>query len=344
MLADHDDGLVRELGEVAAAVVQALEEERCGLGGLGLADRRDDDLICALEGADPHRVGFVVAGVDEHEPVELRRDGVDRVDGAGVEPLFGGEDLGLGAEDVVPVAGLVVDVVREIRGLRAGAEEPVDLGEQVEDARIVCTLLGGPSEGAAGLVVVPGEHAGAAITGEHARQLDGGHGLADAALAVDDDDGAGAGPVLAHGADPGPFLPFGLGRGDADADAGEHAADAPRGGLFDFLAGEERLPSCTTGCRSVSVSVRGGRGCCCGWGRSGCVDDRGRDDVGGGRDCLGWRSRDGVALVEVGQRRGDAVGVHGERLRAVTVVGREPHGAVHLLGGPADTAEDAAAN
>ncbi len=210
--------------------------------------------------------------VDEHEPVELRRDRVDRVDGAGVEALLGGEDLGLGAEDVVPGRGLVVHVVRQVRGCAPvrGAGRPAGAGRG-------CSNRARPARSTS-----PGCR-GSGCCPRRARRLRrSGRTRSTArwwswscrrALAVHDDDGAGAGPVLAHRAHPPALEAFRLGGGDADPHACEEAADALRRRLLDFLTGEERLPCCAAGRRGVVLDVGGRRR---GRGSGGSVRERRR--------------------------------------------------------------------
>ena len=73
--------------------------------------------------------------------------------------------------------------------------------DQVQDAAVVGALFGPPAQRALGFVVVPRHGRRAAVAGEDRREHDDGGGLVRPALAVDDGDGAGAGPVLADGAD-----------------------------------------------------------------------------------------------------------------------------------------------
>jgi hypothetical protein len=72
-------------------------------------------------------------------------------------------------------------------------------GEEVLHGGVVGAFLGAPADGAAGVVVVPGQDKGAAVPGEHGSEHRRGEGFADPALAVDDGDLAGAWPGLADG-------------------------------------------------------------------------------------------------------------------------------------------------
>lgn len=88
----------------------------------------------------------------------------------GGDTLVGGELDGLAAQHVKPVGGLVVHVVRQIGRLGSGAQQSFGLGKEVEDGGLVGSLFGPPSQGAPGLVGVPGDHARAAITREHSTE------------------------------------------------------------------------------------------------------------------------------------------------------------------------------
>ena len=116
------------------------------------------------------------------------------------------------------------------------------LWHEVLNGGVVAALFGAPSESAAGLVVVPREHAGAAVSGEDGREKRGRWGLVRAALAVGDRHGAGAGPMLAHGVNVGAFGHFLGRRGDVDTCTREQAPPTLSGGLLRCLLHEERGP------------------------------------------------------------------------------------------------------
>src|SRR5690625_7967011 len=101
------------------------------------------------------------------------------------------------------------------------------------------TLFGAPAECAAGLVVVPRQHARPAVAGEDGGQQDGGGGLVRPALAVDDGDGARSGPVLADGLLIGSLAALFLAGPYPDPDPGEHAADACGGRRIALCCGVE---------------------------------------------------------------------------------------------------------
>lgn len=100
-------------------------------------------------------------------------------------------------------------------------------------------FLGAPAERALGFVVVPSDGRCAAVAGQDGAEHDDGGCLVRSALAVDDGYGAGAGPVLAHGADVFAFDQLLRGRVHAEAEATEGTAPAARGGLQHGLADKE---------------------------------------------------------------------------------------------------------
>lgn len=66
------------------AAAQRVEEECAGFGVVCAGGGGYDDLVGVFDGFQPHGVGFVVAGVDEDEPVVLADDVPDEVDVVGV--------------------------------------------------------------------------------------------------------------------------------------------------------------------------------------------------------------------------------------------------------------------
>ena len=74
----------------------------------------DHQLVGVVDHPEPHRVGLVVAGVHQDQPVVLGGDAPDGVDVGGLDPLLVGQDHRLAAEDVELVAGLVVHEVGQV--------------------------------------------------------------------------------------------------------------------------------------------------------------------------------------------------------------------------------------
>ena len=94
-----------------------------------------------------------------------------------------------------------------------------------------------PAQGASGLVVIPGQHPGPAVTGEDRTEQDGGGGFPCPSLPLTMAMVRRAWPVLAHGLHICTFGTFVLARGHADAHAGHGAAPAFGGWFFDLFLG-----------------------------------------------------------------------------------------------------------
>jgi hypothetical protein len=145
--------------------------------------------------------------------------------------------------------------------------------DQVQDAAVMGALFGAPAQGALGFVVVPGDGGGAAVAGEDGREHDDRGGLVRPALAVDDGNGPGAGPVLADGADVFALGQFFGGGVHPEAKAGEGTAPALRGRFQDRGADQERgFLQAAPGRRCLAAC----RGLAGGWGGVFWCDGSGR--------------------------------------------------------------------
>ena len=116
------------------------------------------------------------------------------------------------------------------------------------------SLLGAPAQRPARLIVVPREHASAAVACEHGGEEDGARRLAGAALGVDDRDRARAGPVLGDRRDIRALGTLGLAGAQSQTGTGQEPAPPLGSGLLGLLLGEERLtPLPARGVRGAEV-------------------------------------------------------------------------------------------
>ena len=142
---------------------------------------------------------------------------MDRVDVVGGHLMVAFNGL-VRLKNVVLVVALVMSEVTHLGRLCCCGEQVGDAGQEVEDRGVVSSAFCAPRERSAGLVVVPGEDAGAAVPGEDRRQEDRRARFGGAALWVGDRDSSRSWPVLLHGTGVvAPFL-FGGPRCEAEAE------------------------------------------------------------------------------------------------------------------------------
>jgi hypothetical protein len=169
-LVDDDDGVLCELRGSFVALGEGFQQQGAGFCVLGSGGGGHHELVSVVDHPPPQRIALVVAAVDEDQPVVLRGDLVDGVDVGRGEALLIGQRHRLGPEYVVLVGGLVVHEVRQIGALRTRGHQVRHPRQKIEQSGLVRSLLGPPAERAAELVVVPREHPGAAVAGEHGGQ------------------------------------------------------------------------------------------------------------------------------------------------------------------------------
>jgi len=151
-----------------------------------------------IDHAQPSLRRLVVARVEHHQPVVAVGDLDELVELRVRDLLPDSQHLRVGAEDVVTVVGLMVNVPRDRGQRHARREETVRVLEHVLDRGVVRGGFGAPSQRPTGGIVVPSEHAPAPEPGERRCKAGDRRGFAHTALAVHDRDPLDLWPVARH--------------------------------------------------------------------------------------------------------------------------------------------------